>query len=208
MSLGRNALDSSKKQRDTHFRLSIKRLLNTIVTMIKAAAVVRRVYVRQRPTCRHNVLIATSQSLLHGEHHSWSVAAAASVQQHPQICSLRLSSSIATNTTDRHLVPPSDSSNNLPQNISNDENSSNLPTKYIDFTAASKIEGEESHIATITLHPGEILRAESGSMIFMTEGVVCKLFRPFFDTLFVLAASNEIPISSHSPFIVRYAKYI
>ena len=195
---------------NTFSPLSIKRLLNTIVTMIKAAAVVRRVYVRQRPTCRHNVLIDTSQSLLHGEHYSWSVAAAAaaSVQQHPQICSLRLSSSIATNTTDRHLVPPSDSSNNLPQNISNDENSSNLPTKYIDFTAASKIEGEESHIATITLHPGEILRAESGSMIFMTDGVVCKLFRPFFDTLFVLAASNEIPISSHSPFIVRYAKYI
>jgi hypothetical protein len=69
--------------------------------------------------------------------------------------------------------------NNLPQTTKNDDNGGNLPTKYIDFTASSKIEGEESHIATVTLHPGEVLRAESGSMIYMTEGVVCKFIRPY-----------------------------
>lgn len=41
----------------------------------------------------------------------------------------------------------------------------------LDLQTSAKIEGEESQIATITLRPGQTLRAESGSMIFMTEGV-------------------------------------
>jgi uncharacterized protein (TIGR00266 family) len=41
----------------------------------------------------------------------------------------------------------------------------------VDLQASAKIEGEESQIATITLKPGQTLRAESGSMIYMTEGV-------------------------------------
>jgi len=53
----------------------------------------------------------------------------------------------------------------------NDENNK-LPTKLIDFQVASKIEGEESHIVTVELRPGEMLRAESGAMVYMTEGVV------------------------------------
>jgi uncharacterized protein (TIGR00266 family) len=57
------------------------------------------------------------------------------------------------------------------------EGDSNLPstdeyTKLIDFRIAAKVEGEESHVATIELHPGEILRAESGAMLYMTQGVV------------------------------------
>ena len=46
-----------------------------------------------------------------------------------------------------------------------------LPALPIDFDVAAKIQGEESHIATIELRPGEVLRAESGAMVFMTEGV-------------------------------------
>jgi len=41
----------------------------------------------------------------------------------------------------------------------------------IDFDIASKIEGNESQIATIVLQPGQVLRAESGAMMYMTEGV-------------------------------------
>jgi Mitochondrial biogenesis AIM24 len=130
-----------------------------------------RLYVRQRPPCCHHIVIARPQSLFFGEEHSSVVTTT-----RQQIWNLRLSSSVATSATGRHPIQSSDSPNNLPQSSSNDENSNNLPVKYIDFTAASKIEGEESHIATITLHPGETLRAESGSMIFMTEGVVCKYF--------------------------------
>jgi Mitochondrial biogenesis AIM24 len=53
---------------------------------------------------------------------------------------------------------------------------SNVPSTSspIDFTAAAKIEGDESHIAIVRLQPGEMLRAESGAMVFMTEGVVSK----------------------------------
>jgi uncharacterized protein (TIGR00266 family) len=47
----------------------------------------------------------------------------------------------------------------------------NLPSKLIDFSISSKIEGEESQIATVKLRPNETLRAESGAMLYMTEGV-------------------------------------
>lgn len=45
------------------------------------------------------------------------------------------------------------------------------PSSFVDLQASAKIEGEESQIATITLKPGQTIRAESGSMIYMTEGV-------------------------------------
>jgi len=41
----------------------------------------------------------------------------------------------------------------------------------LDLQASAKIEGEESQIATVSLKPGQVLRAESGSMIYMTPGV-------------------------------------
>ena len=58
--------------------------------------------------------------------------------------------------------------------VSQNSNVPSAPFSLIDFTAAAKIEGDESHVATIVLHPGETLRAESGSMVFMTEGIVSK----------------------------------
>jgi len=41
----------------------------------------------------------------------------------------------------------------------------------IDFDVSSKIEGNESQIVTIELEPNQVLRAESGAMMYMTEGV-------------------------------------
>ena len=41
----------------------------------------------------------------------------------------------------------------------------------IDFDVSAKIEGNESQILTVTLEPGQVLRAESGAMMYMTEGV-------------------------------------
>jgi len=49
--------------------------------------------------------------------------------------------------------------------------SGTLPTHPIDFDVASKIEGNESQIVTVELEPGQILRAESGAMMYMTDGV-------------------------------------
>jgi hypothetical protein len=80
-------------------------------------------------------------------------------------------SSLATNNSDQQSVNNNSINSSLPTHTTN---SNNVPTKYIDFTMASKIEGEESHIATIHVHPGETLRTESGSMIYMTENVVRK----------------------------------
>ena len=37
----------------------------------------------------------------------------------------------------------------------------------IDFDIASKVEGNESQIVTIELEPGQVLRAESGAMMYM-----------------------------------------
>ena len=48
----------------------------------------------------------------------------------------------------------------------------NLPSKpIIDLAASAKIEGEESQVAKVKLRPGEVLRAESGAMLYMTEGI-------------------------------------
>ena len=41
----------------------------------------------------------------------------------------------------------------------------------INFDVASKIDGNESQIVTINLEPGQVLRAESGAMMFMTDGI-------------------------------------
>jgi uncharacterized protein (AIM24 family) len=41
----------------------------------------------------------------------------------------------------------------------------------IDFDIASSIEGKESQIVTVRLEPGQVLRAESGAMMYMTHGV-------------------------------------
>ncbi|KAL3781911.1 hypothetical protein HJC23_004096 [Cyclotella cryptica] len=53
----------------------------------------------------------------------------------------------------------------------------NLPqhAKYeltpIDFTTSSTISGEESQILEVKLQEGQMLRAESGAMLYMTEGI-------------------------------------
>ena len=69
---------------------------------------------------------------------------------------------------------PSSPSLNVAQSSSvatTPDGSSIVPTHPIDFDVASKIEGNESQIVTINLEPGQILRAESGAMMFMTDGV-------------------------------------
>jgi len=69
------------------------------------------------------------------------------------------------------LVSGKRSFSSLPSNNNDDENRLVVPETPIDFAVSSKIEGEESQIATVELKPGEKLRAESGAMLFMTQGV-------------------------------------
>ena len=43
--------------------------------------------------------------------------------------------------------------------------------QLVNLQTSAKIEGEETQIATITLQPGQSIRAESGSMVFMTSSI-------------------------------------
>lgn len=43
--------------------------------------------------------------------------------------------------------------------------------KPIDFDVSSRIEGAETQIVMVDLEPGQILRAETGSLLYMTDGV-------------------------------------
>mmetsp|Transcript_9938 Transcript_9938/g.14045 ORF Transcript_9938/g.14045 Transcript_9938/m.14045 type:complete len:519 (+) Transcript_9938:49-1605(+) len=64
------------------------------------------------------------------------------------------------------------SSENATSMVPSPDSSSALPAPIpINFDVACKIEGEESQICTVTLQPGQVLRAESGAMIYMTHGV-------------------------------------
>ena len=78
--------------------------------------------------------------------------------------------------TSRRSLSSSPATNN---NINNDS-SSNLPAQTgkdgvvglpIDFDIQSKVEGNESQIVTVKLEPNQILRAESGALMYMTENV-------------------------------------
>ena len=46
-----------------------------------------------------------------------------------------------------------------------------VPAVPIEFDIASKISGQESQILEVRLEPGNVLRAESGAMLYMTENV-------------------------------------
>jgi uncharacterized protein (AIM24 family) len=55
---------------------------------------------------------------------------------------------------------------------SNDNNKYTPSNNFlIDLSVSAKIEGQESQIVTVQLQPGQGLRAESASMLYMTEGV-------------------------------------
>jgi len=41
----------------------------------------------------------------------------------------------------------------------------------VDLQISAKIEGEETQVATITIQPGQTIRAESSSMVFMTDSI-------------------------------------
>jgi Mitochondrial biogenesis AIM24 len=82
---------------------------------------------------------------------------------HIQKCSSSTSSELSASS----ISSPTVTSSNALGKISSD----GVVGIPIDFDVASKIEGNESQIVTITLEPGQVLRAESGAMMYMTDGV-------------------------------------
>eukprot|EP00814_Leptocylindrus_danicus_P010281 CAMPEP_0116027728 /NCGR_PEP_ID=MMETSP0321-20121206/14864_1 /TAXON_ID=163516 /ORGANISM="Leptocylindrus danicus var. danicus, Strain B650" /LENGTH=420 /DNA_ID=CAMNT_0003501263 /DNA_START=126 /DNA_END=1385 /DNA_ORIENTATION=- len=73
--------------------------------------------------------------------------------------SRRLFSSEITRTKDQEV------------NLATTTSSDGVVAKPIDFDVASRVEGQESQIVTVDLEPGQVLRAESGAMLYMTEGI-------------------------------------
>jgi uncharacterized protein (AIM24 family) len=68
----------------------------------------------------------------------------------------------------------SDTTQPTTDNNSNNNESSSITTPElvpIDFTTSSTITGDESQILQVHLRPNQMLRAESGSMLYMTHGV-------------------------------------
>ena len=71
-------------------------------------------------------------------------------------------------------IPSSLSSSSLTRNSDDDgslvvTSKDGVVGKPIDFDVNSKIEGNESQIVTITLEPNQVLRAESGAMMYMVS---------------------------------------
>lgn len=85
---------------------------------------------------------------------------------------LRHLSSSSSSPAAAVAVPAEQQQESSPSPPEQQQQQSLLPAKLIDFATQARIEGEESHVATVTLHPGEALRAEAGAMLYMTEGVV------------------------------------
>ena len=69
----------------------------------------------------------------------------------------------STTSNPDNLPNASGSSSDL-QTVSSD----GVLAKPINFDIASKVEGNESQIVTVSLENGQVLRAESGSMMYMT----------------------------------------
>ena len=65
-------------------------------------------------------------------------------------------------------VPSKQSSHEL---VSNDSIYEKALYNPINFDTSSSIQGEESQILQVHLKPSQVLRAESGAMLFMTQGV-------------------------------------
>ena len=66
----------------------------------------------------------------------------------------------------KELTPSStDKNNNL------ETSSDGVVGRPIDFDLQAQIRGQESQILIVTLEPGQVLRAESGAMMYLSEGV-------------------------------------
>jgi len=71
-------------------------------------------------------------------------------------------------TSSSNLLGNNDDNNSITQQTASSDGVLAIP---IDFDVASKIEGKESQIVTVALEPNQVLRAESGAMMYMTENV-------------------------------------
>ncbi|GKY98696.1 hypothetical protein MPSEU_000825900 [Mayamaea pseudoterrestris] len=113
-----------------------------------------------RPLARHSLAIPCVTSLAASTNRSELVQAAAT-----SFCSTRSFSSSSVLTSDTSITTPK------PQDLTTKTSKDGVTGRPIDFDIAAKIEGSESQILTVRLEPNQVLRAESGAMMFMTDGI-------------------------------------
>lgn len=130
----------------------------------------------KRGSPKHQVGKALSSSLA-----SCNLAATRSIQEHPAarphnregaplVCSPFRRHTVAINPCrdfSSSVTATSDSSSGSSITTSSD----GVVGTPIDFDIAARVEGNESQIVTIELTAGQVLRAESGALMYMTEGV-------------------------------------
>ena len=87
------------------------------------------------------------------------------LQEQSSLISIRPHSSLSSSAESN--LSTSSSSSSKTALISKD----GVSGRPIDFDVAAKIEGNESQIVTIRLEPNQVLRAESGAMMYMTDGI-------------------------------------
>ena len=74
-----------------------------------------------------------------------------------------------TLASSRHLSSTPSTTNSTVAKVEPKEET--LPMIPINFDTSSSVQGEESQILEVVLEPNQMLRAESGAMIYMTQGV-------------------------------------
>lgn len=79
-----------------------------------------------------------------------------------------ISKSLSTN---KQLGKDVESSSSSSWELTKPQSTNELATRNVDFDSSAAISGNESQILTVKIEPGEMIRAESGAMLYMTQGV-------------------------------------
>ena len=113
-------------------------------------------------TCRLSLRLIRTQSRIR----SATICTTATINAHNHPLLLSNKAKKNQHVSFSSLIPKDDNKNNQP---------AIPPTSDvlvpINFDTSSSIKGEESQILEVDLEPNQVLRAESGAMIYMTQGV-------------------------------------
>ena len=92
-------------------------------------------------------------------------------------------------------------STNSTSSLTTRETSALVP---IDFETSSSIKGEESQILKVQLEPNQTLRAESGAMLYMTQGVEMSTSLGGSDTKNAISAGFKRMLTGQNMFLSDY----
>lgn len=94
-----------------------------------------------------------------------------SIRRVTHLCSLRINTNHITSPSIYRAQSTASSSSSIQPRQDALTSSDGVVGVPIDFDTSSSIEGKESQIVTIRLEKDQVLRAESGAMMYMTDGI-------------------------------------